>query len=102
MAHYIIRPQADFDLDECAGYIAKDNIDAAIGLYDSAEDTFNTLATFKEMGEAYTSHNPELKNVRFYPIKHYAKYLVFYIPFKSHIEIIRVLRTSRNIRNILK
>ncbi len=40
MAHYVIMPQADADLDEYAAYIAEDNLQAALGLYDAAEKTY--------------------------------------------------------------
>lgn len=102
MAHYIIRPQADADLDEYAAHIAEDNLQAALGLYDAAEETYQKLAQFKEMGEVYNSSNPFLKNIRFFPISgSYIKYLVFYIPYENHIEIVRVINKARKIRNIL-
>lgn len=101
MNHYIIRPQAEDDLDEYAENIAKDNIGAALKIYDAAEKTYQQLAELQTMGEEYISVNPLLKNVRFFPIKGYKKYLVFYIPYDKHIEIVRVLNTSRNIKKIL-
>ena len=101
MAKYTIRPLAEADLDEQVAYIAQDNITAALNMYDSAEATYQQLAEFKQMGKPYLSDHLELANVRFFPIKDYQNYLVFYIPFETHIDIIRVVNSARDIENIL-
>ena len=44
MARYCkIRPQAERDLDECAAYIAQDNLAAALRLYDAVQQTCQNL-----------------------------------------------------------
>ena len=101
MAHYSIRPQAELDLDEYAAYIANDNISAALAMYDAAQSTYKQLAEFRDIGKPYTSNNPVLNNVRCFPIQGYPRYLIFYIPYVDHIDIIRVLNTSRDINNVL-
>ena len=102
MSLYTIRPIAEQELDDYTAYIAKDNIDAALRLYDAAEETYRNLARFPEMGESYQSSNPLLLNIKFFPIKGFKNYLVFYQPAGDHIEIVRVINKSRNIRNILR
>ena len=99
--HYQLRPQAERDLDECAAYIAKDNLDAAFSLYDAAEETYRNLAQHPKMGRAYTSNASSLRNIRCFPIKGFSQYLVFYAPDGDRIDIIRVLNTARDIENIL-
>jgi len=99
---YTISPVAEQELDEYALYIAKDNLDAALRIYDAAEETYRNLAEFPEMGETYNSSNKLLSHVRFFPIKGFSNYLVFYQRIDKKIEIIRVLNKSKHIRNILK
>ena len=98
---YKIRPQAERDLDECAAHIAKDNLDVALRLYDAAEETYQNLAQFQEMGRIYTSAIPDLGDVRCFPIKGFSQYLAFYVSANNHIDIVRVLHASRDIDSIL-
>lgn len=101
MPCYQILPQAACDLDECAEYIAKDNHTVALKLYDAAEESYRMLMTQPRLGAQYPSQNPLLSDIRFFPIQGFRKYLVFYRSVDNGIEIIRVLGTSRNIKNIL-
>ncbi len=102
MSLYTILPIAEQDLDNCATHIAKDNLDAALRLYEAAEETYQNLAEFPDMGEIYPSSNNLLLDIHFFPIKGFRRYLVFYQSTSGGIEIIRVISKSRNIRNILK
>ena len=101
MSFYNILPQAEGDLDECAAYIAEDNLNVALRLYDCADETNKALADNPKMGERYPSQNPLLSDVRFFPILKFKNYLSSYRPTDSGIEIIRVLQTFRDIKNIL-
>lgn len=101
MLSYKILIEAERDLDEHAFHISKDNLDAALRLYDAAEETYRMLSEQPKMGEPYPSQNILLSNIRFFPIKGFKKYLVFYRPKGKEIEIIRVLHGSRNIKKIL-
>ena len=101
MPCYTILPQAEYDLDECAEFIARDNLDAALRLYDSAEKTYQMLAKNPNMGKIYSSHNHLLFDVLLFPISDFNKYLAFYRPTERGVEVIRVLSVSRNIKHIL-
>ncbi len=101
MSYYSIRPLAEQELDDYVAYIAKDNIDAALRLYEAAEETYEQLAEFPKIGEYYPSTNPLLFNVRYFPITGFKNYLVFYQCRENHVEIIRVINKSKNIRQIL-
>ena len=101
MSFYNILPQAESDLDECAEYIAEDNLNAALRLYDCADETYKILADNPKMGEKYPSQNPLLWDVRFFPISKFKHYLAFYRPTDDGVEIIRVIQTSKDIKNIL-
>ena len=101
MTQYFIHPLAEQDLDNYATYIAQDKLEAGLRLYECAEKTYQSLADFPEIGKRYRSSDPSLKNIRFFPIKGFSKYLVFYLPIDKGIEIVRVIRQSRNITQIL-
>lgn len=101
MADYFLSPKAQEDLDEIARYIARDNLEAALRLYDRARDTFELLLRSPMMGSSYPSLHPDLKSLRFFPIKDYSKYLIFYVSKDSDIIIIRVLHGARNVRHLI-
>jgi toxin ParE1/3/4 len=98
---YHITATADNDLDELAQYIAQDNLDAAFKLYDKARESFETLAANPFIGNQYPALSTELKNVLFFPVKDFPKYLIFYLPENDQtIIILRILHGSRNIKTL--
>lgn len=66
-----------------------------------AEKTFRRLAGMPGIGAHLDLENPALADLRFFPISHYKKYLVFYRPITDGIEIARVLHGARDIQRIL-
>lgn len=102
MPHYFITPQAEKDLDEIADYIAQDNFDAALRLYDMAKATYENLAHAPRIGNPYPSVNSRLTGLLFFPIKEYPNYLVFYQVGESDILIIRVLHGARKISKLIR
>lgn len=98
MPGYCVSPQAEKDLDELARYIAQDNVDAALRLYDMARATYETLAENPMIGNSYPALNAELVGLQFFPIRSFPKYLVFYVASDhTDITVIRVLHGSRKI-----
>ena len=87
------------DLFGHASYIAKDNPDAAIRLLEAAEDAFEQLAAMPGMGPVWGFRRRELSDVRFWPIKGFRNYLVFYrrLPNEEGVEVIRVLHGAMNV-----
>ena len=88
---YKIRPLAEADLDGHAQYIAKDNLEAGIRLYECAEQTYQALAEMPHLGVIYQFSKAELVGMRFFPIQDFPRYLVFYLPMEGGVDIIRVL-----------
>ncbi len=88
---YQIRPQAEADLDGHVRNIARDNLDAALRLYDLAEETYEMLGETPYMGAIHHTSKSELMGMRYVPIKEYSHYLVFYKPKDNGVDIIRVL-----------
>ena len=83
------------------GYIARDNIDAANRVYNAAEETFSLLVSIPEIGAVFSSKKVKLVGLRFFPIKRYANYVVYYRSIKAGIEIVRVLHSKAKKENHL-
>lgn len=87
---YRIRSRAEADLDGHARYIARDNLEAALLLYDQAEKTYEMLGGMPSMGALHQTSKSELMGLRYAPIKGFSRYLVFYQPKDYGVDIIRV------------
>jgi toxin ParE1/3/4 len=100
MPKVVITPAAENDLLNIWGNIARDNPEAADSTYQAAEKTFKTLATMPGMGTAYWTTRPKLKGLRFFPVKQFHNYVIYYREIADGIEIIRVLhaRMEKNRR----
>jgi toxin ParE1/3/4 len=66
-----------------------------------AEATFTRLASMPGMGAGYEHDHPALAGLRFAPVVHFRKYLVFYRAVADGIEIVRVHHGARDIASIL-
>lgn len=95
------RPLVIQDLIELATYIAEDNLDASDRFLAAAEETFKQLAKMPGMGKLNQFYNPNLADVRQQAVKGFQKYLVFYRPTDSGVEILRVIHGARDIEAIL-
>lgn len=95
------RPQVIRDLIDLATYIAEDNLDASDRFLVAAEETFKQVAKTPGIGKLSQLSNPNLADVRQQAIKGFRKYLVFYRPTDSEVEILRVIHGARDIEAIL-
>ncbi len=91
MPRIIKHPEAENDLDEIWLYIAQDSPDNADQFLDEMEETCRKLARFAEMGRNRDDLHPGLQS---FPI---GKYLIFYMPIKGGIAIVRVLHGMMDI-----
>ncbi|MDJ0556433.1 MAG: type II toxin-antitoxin system RelE/ParE family toxin [Microcoleaceae cyanobacterium MO_207.B10] len=94
------RPQVIQDLIELATYISLENLDASEQFLTAAEETFKQLARMPGIGKNCQFTNPQLVDVRQQAIKGFRKYLVFYRPNTSGIEILRVIHGARDLAAI--
>ncbi len=67
----------------------------------AAEQTFKQLANKPGIGKLSQFSNPNLVDVRQQAIKGFRKYLIFYRPTTSGVEILRVIHGARDIEAIL-
>ena len=101
MPKILITPAAEDDLINLWVYIARDNRSAADKVYAAAEQTFASLAAMSEIGTIYQPKRARLKGIRFFAIKQFRNYVMYYRPIADGIEIIRVLhaRMDRDKKN---
>ena len=100
MKRLFIFPRAEQDLDGLAEYIAKDNIDAALGLYNAADSAFQRLAEMPDIGAKREFLDPQLANLRMWPLPHYPNVLVFYDVQGESLRVVRILHSSRDIEEL--
>ena len=74
--------------------------DASDRFLRAAEETFKQLAQMPGIGKKCQFINPQLVDLRQQAIKDFRKYLVFYRPTASGIEIVRVIHGARDLAAI--
>ena len=84
-------------------FIAMNNPDDADRFLDAVRLTFRTLARWPEVGPQYKSNRAELTGMRFWPVRRFTNYLIFYRvtgkPRRLHI--VRVLHGARDLSQVL-
>ena len=96
-----IRQRAAMDLYHHYRYIARDKVDAADRLLLAFHDATAKLVDMPGMGPAKPLKNPRLRGLRFWPIKGFRNYLIFYKPTENGIEVVRLLHGARDIERVL-
>ena len=97
----VVYPQADRDIDECFGFIAKDRLSAAERFFDAVHALFDRLSEFPGMGSSARFRQQRLRDLRMLPIPRFSSYLVFYRVASEQVEIVRVLHAARDIERAL-
>ena len=96
----VVRRRADLDTDRIADYIASDSIDAGRRFLLAVRREFKFLAENPGAGRTRSPAKPSLKGLRSWPIRGFESYLIFYIPKRSRIQIVRVLHGARDIQSM--
>ena len=92
--------RASQDLLEIFVYLGQNSLTAADRFFESAEKTLVNLAAMPFLGSPWDSDNPDYATLRYFPVRRFRKYLLFYRPIDNGIEVIRVLHASRDIASI--
>ncbi len=92
------------DLEDIHLLIALDNPGAAERFLEAALRSFRTLCLHPELGPRYRSERKELAGLRFWPIRSFGSYLVFYQvdPKEESLLIVRLLHGARDIPHELQ
>jgi toxin ParE1/3/4 len=87
----VLRPRARQDLLEIWEYIAADSEARADAFVDGIDRKFQLLAAQTGIGRA---RNETAQGLRSIPV---GRYIIFYLPLTSGIEVVRVLHGSRDL-----
>jgi toxin ParE1/3/4 len=96
MAEYLLSSKAKDDLDDIWYYIASGSVVNADRFLDRLYETMKLLADMPMMGKAREDLAPTLRSFV------EGNYLIFYIPVDTGIEIVRVVRGSRDIEALFR
>jgi toxin ParE1/3/4 len=94
MAYYITEP-AEQDINEILFYIADDNLDAAITIYDRLTHCFEMLSQTPKAGRERKEFRHD---VRSFPEGNYL--IIYRIILSDEVEILRVLHGARDLDEI--
>ncbi len=94
-------PQAERDIDEHALFIAGDNLDAGLRFLDAIDHARDELAQHPEIGAERQFDSPALSGLRVWPVPRFERWLIFYIPSDTTVQIVRVLHGARDLPTIL-
>lgn len=93
----VARGQAELDIDATVDYyLSEDAADAAMGFIDALEQAYKHIGLHAATGSPRYGHELGLPGLRSWPLTRYP-YLVFYLDCADHIDVWRVLHTSRDI-----
>jgi len=97
VSDFRLSPHAFQDIDSISKHIAQGNLDAADRLRDEFFDAFEKLAEIPGIG--HLRKDLAAEPLRFWLV--YSSYLVIYKPDSHPLEIVRVLHSARDIKNLL-
>lgn len=93
----IPRERAERDVDEAIGYYLSENApEAALGFVDALEQAYSHIGRHPDNGSARYAGDLSLPGLRFWRLKKYP-HPVFYVEWKDHIDVWRVLHGMRDI-----
>ena len=78
MPKYILDPCVEDELWDIWHFIAQDDPEAATGVIEAAYESFKTIAANPGIGKLRRFRNPRLRDVRFWRIRGFENYLIFY------------------------
>lgn len=97
MSRFELTNAAEADLDAIALYIARDSPDMARHVLDRLEREIQRVANHPRIGHARRDLGD--RRLRVWVV---FSYLVVYRPTPEHVEVVRVLHGSRNLRRTMR
>lgn len=91
---FIVSPDAKQDLDDIWEYYAERDLAYAKKLLTEISKKFSLLVQYPEIGR---ERNDLILYMRSFAVK---DYLIFYLPISDTIEILRVVKASRNLAKL--
>jgi toxin ParE1/3/4 len=95
------RPGARLDLLEQFVYLSEEaNVALAERYYAAVEQTCAMLVNQPHAGVLYDSGVAQVEGLRRFPVHGFENYLIFYLPHRGGVDVIRVLHGARDIDNL--
>ena len=100
----VIRPRAQDDiLRQFRWYlIEQDAPDAAFQFMEAVEASVEQLLSMPYIGAPRELRNQALEGLRFWPVKDFDDFLIFYVVVEDTVRVIRILHGTRDLDRILK
>ena len=103
-----VLPQADRDVHEIAGYLAKSSGTAAARFYEAVDDTYVNIAAaplrwpiYPFGGRRSRGIDPRLLDLRKRAVIGFGTRLIFYRILSDQVQIFRVIHGARNLKKRL-
>jgi plasmid stabilization system protein ParE len=95
------RPAAVQELDELLSRIRNADPQAAVDVEQSVRLTLELLETNPLSCTRMTFRNPSLRGLRYATVRYYPQFVILYLPTVDGVEVLRVVRGRRNLRNVV-
>lgn len=93
----VLRRQADRDIQDAVDhYLAVAGVDTALVFVDAVEKSWAHIGRHPGAGSPKYGHELNLPGLRHWAVKGFP-HLVFYVEFRQHVEVWRVLHEKRDI-----
>lgn len=102
MPDIIIRPLAWHDINTNAEYLEMNGgFELAERFLNALRSEFESLSRMPQMGVPCDFGSEEAKHIRRWPITGFERWLIFYMPRSSGIDVVRILHGAQDINAIL-
>jgi toxin ParE1/3/4 len=98
----VILPEADRDLlEQAAYYYRQGSPETADRWVDQVLATFRFLAQHPGIGAPWPTRRRRFAGLKTWPVDGFEQFIVFYRPIERGIEVLRVLRGTRDLGRLL-
>jgi toxin ParE1/3/4 len=98
-----IRGRAQRDIVETADYLEmRGDVEAALRFLEAAQITFWELAAMPRAGAECDFRQTPTRRLRRWQVKGFEEWLIFYLPKRHGVEIVRVVRGARDLERVLR
>lgn len=102
ITHYIIRPNAEEDLDEQLEYYEQEaGVDVALQFLAAVQEAIRFICQRPDVGSLREFANPRLKGLRSWPVHGFEDIRIYYLrPNEDTLRVVRILHGKRDLRSI--
>jgi toxin ParE1/3/4 len=101
MPSYTVRAQAWREVYKDVAYLGeRAGIGVAERFLDSLRASWEQLAEMPHLGPVYGFQRPGLRRIRQWHVRGFEHWLIFYLPKRNGVDIVRVIHGSRDIERV--